>query len=92
MMGGKPPGFELQNSFGALGETDSEQEFPLLSYDDFLSISCQIECEEKFVPKGGRFNTQTQEQKKDARTRSKITSKKSDHWWTRATSTHSGGR
>ena len=24
----KPPGLELQNSFGAFGETDSEQEIP----------------------------------------------------------------
>ena len=31
----KPPGLELQNSFGALGETDSEQEIPLASFDDF---------------------------------------------------------
>ena len=64
----KPPGLELQNRFGALGDSDSEQEIPLASFDDFTSISCQIECEKKFVPKGGRFNTQTQKQKKEART------------------------
>ena len=75
-MGDKPPGLELQNSFGALGETDLEQEIPWASFDDFPSISCQIECEKKFVPKGGRFNTQSQKQKKEARTRSKITPKK----------------
>ena len=72
----KPLGLELQNSFGALGETDSEQEIPLASFDDFPSISCQIECQKKFVPKGGRFNTQTQKQKKEARTRPKVTPKK----------------
>ena len=76
LMEDKPPGLELQNSFGALGETDSEQEIPLASFDDFPSISCQIECEKKFAPKGGRFNTQSQKQKKEARTKSKITPKK----------------
>ena len=72
----KSLGLELQNSFGALGETDSEQEIPLASFDDFPSISCQIEFEKKFVPKGGRFNTQTQKQKKEAQTRPEITPKK----------------
>ena len=48
----------------------------MASFEDFPSISCQIECEKKFVPKGGRFNTQTQKQKKEARTRSKITPKR----------------
>ena len=48
----KSPGLELQNNFGAFGETDSEHEIPLASFDDFPPISCQIECEEKFVPKG----------------------------------------
>ena len=38
----KPPGLELQNSFGALGETDSEQEIPLASFDDFPSISRDV--------------------------------------------------
>ena len=69
----KPSGLELQNRFGALRESDSEPEIPLTSFDDFPSISCQIECEKKFVPKGGRFNTQTQKHKKEARTRSEIT-------------------
>ena len=45
-------------------------------FDDVPSISCQFEFEKKFVPKGGRFNTQTQKQKKEARTRSKITPEK----------------
>ena len=63
LMEDKPHGWELQNSFDALGETDSEQEIPLASCDDFPSTFCQIECERKVVPKGGRFNTQTQKQK-----------------------------
>ena len=76
LMEDNPPGLVLQNSLGALGEIDSEQEIPLASLDDFPSISYQIECEKKFVPKGGRFNTQTQNQKKEARTRSEIMPKR----------------
>ena len=72
----KPLGLELQNSFGALGETDSAQEITLASFGDFPSISREFECEKKFVPKGGTFNIQIQKQKKEARTRSKITPKK----------------
>ena len=48
----------------------------MASFNDFPSISCQIECEKKFVPKVGRFNAQTQKQKKGARTMSTITSEK----------------
>ena len=35
----KPPGLELQSSFGAFGEIDSEQEIPLTSFNDFPSIT-----------------------------------------------------
>ena len=49
----KPPGLELQNSFGALGETDSEQETPLASFDDFPSLSREFECEKTMVTRHG---------------------------------------
>ena len=62
-----PPGLELQNSFGAFGETDdSEQEIPLVSFDDFPSISREFECEKKMDIRHGTFNTKTQKQKKEA--------------------------
>ena len=57
LMEDEPPGLELQNSFGALGETDSEQEIPLASFDDFPSISREFECEKKMVIRHGKFNT-----------------------------------
>ena len=38
----KPLGMGSQNSFGAVRETDSEQEIPLESFDDFPSISREV--------------------------------------------------
>ena len=72
----KPPGLELQNSFGALGETDSEEEIPLASFDDFPSMSREFECKKKMVTKRGQFKKKTQKQKKEAQINSKITSRK----------------
>ena len=67
----EPPGLELKNSFGALVETDLEEEIPMISYDDFPLMSCGFECEKKIVPRRGKFNTKTQKQKKEARGKSK---------------------
>ena len=43
LMEDKPLGLELQRSFGALGETGSEQEIPLASSDDVPLISREFE-------------------------------------------------
>ena len=56
-------------------ETDSEQEIPLASFDDFPSISREFECEKKMVTRHGKFNTKTRKQKKEARRKSQITSR-----------------
>ena len=70
------PGLELQNSFGALGETDSEEEIPLASFDAFPFISREFECKKKMVTKRGQFKKKTQKQKKEAQVKSQITSRK----------------
>ena len=67
----KPPGLELQNSVGALGETYSEEEIPLASFDVFPSISRENECEKNMVIRHGKFITKTQKRKKEARKQQK---------------------
>ena len=75
------PGLELQNSFGALGETNLEEEIPFASCDDFPSISREFECERK--------DAETEEGSAE-----KIPNnfQKGDDRRTRTTSTHPGGR
>ena len=62
--------------FGVLGETDSEEEIPLASFDDFPSTSREFECEKKMVPRHGKFSSKTKKQRKEARTKIQITSMK----------------
>ena len=64
---GKSTWIGITEQFGAFGETDdSEQEIPLVSFDDFPSISREFECEKKMDIRHGTFNTKTQKQKKEA--------------------------
>ena len=67
LMEDKPLGMELRNSSDAHGETDSEQEIPLASFDDFPSISREFEYKKMMVIRHGKFNTKTQKQMKEAR-------------------------
>ena len=67
----KPIGFELQTSFGAFGETDSEQEIPLVSFDNFPSKSREFEYEKKMVIRHCKLNTKTQKQKEKTRKQQK---------------------
>ena len=72
----EPPGLELQNSFGALGETDWEEEIPFASFDDFPSISREFECVKKMETKRGQFKKNTQKLQKQAQIKSQSTSRK----------------
>ena len=59
-----------------LGETYSEEEIPLASFDGFPSISREFECEKKMVTKRGQFKKKTQKQKKESQRKSQITFRK----------------
>ena len=67
---------------------DYDEEIPMLSHDAFPSVSLDTAGETKTVPKGEK-DTETKE-----RSAENIPNhaKQDDHWWTRDTSTHLGGR
>ena len=75
LMESAPPGLELKNSFAALDERDSDDPIPLVSVEDFPSISAETVFEKKCVPRVGKLKKKTQTQQKAAR-------------WPRATSLH----
>ena len=88
----KPPGLELKNSFGALVETDLEEEIPMISYDDFPLMSCGFECEKKDCAQTWQVQRKDTETKEGSTEKIQTRAKDSVHWRTRATSTHPGGR
>ena len=62
-----PPGLELKNSYAALDERDSDDEIPLLSVEDFPTISTEPVLEKNIVPRGGKFKKETQKHQKIVR-------------------------
>ena len=71
----KPLGLKLQNIFGAFGETDSEQEIPWRFLMTFRRYRVRSTAKRSLYQRW-KINTQTQKQKKETRTRPKITPKK----------------
>ena len=61
------PGLELNNSFAALDERDSDDPIPLVSVEDFPTISAETVFEKKCVPRVGKFKKKTQTQQKASR-------------------------
>ena len=79
------PGIMLQEVFGngdKVKDTKVERigsmefEVPLASFDDFPSISHELECEKKMFTRHSKFNIKTQKQKKEARRKFRIISRK----------------
>ena len=62
---------ELKNSVGAHDESDLEEEIPMECYDDFPMSACEFDGGKKIAPRRGKFDTERQNQKKDARRKSK---------------------